>query len=163
MAYEVKFDGQDVEIDLAELAGLDMADIEADAGGFSATPKGYYMFTVKDAKLTDIADMPVIGFELEVAECYAVASDVETPESMVGKVHEENIFVNDVRKSVGQAKFLMQEAGYVGTGSLNDQLDGFCGHKFKAKIKHRAKKNDPDTIYANIDMKSVKPADAADE
>ncbi len=157
MSYEVKLDGQEVEIDLADLAGLEMDDIQAEAGGFEATPKGYYTFEVKDAKLHEIADKPVVGFALEVVECHAVASESETVESMVGKTHEENIFVSDVKKDIGRAKFIMQEAGFVGEGSLNNQLDGFCGHRFLAKIKNKAKKDDPDTIYANLDFKSIKP------
>ena len=155
--FAVKNDDNEVEVSLADLAGIDMNEIEEFEGGFDVTPKGAYVFQVKDAKLSEIAEYAVVAFELEVVECMAIASGDKTPESMVGVIHEENIFIIDVKKSIGQAKFLMRQAGYTATGTLNELLDGFCGTKFAAKIKHKAKKNDPDTIYANIDMKSVKP------
>jgi len=63
--------------------------VEAYEGGFDATPKGAYVFNVKDAKLTEIAEYPVIQFTLEIIECMAVASEDKTPESMVGVEHEE--------------------------------------------------------------------------
>ena len=155
--FSVKNHDVEVDVTLADLAGIDMNEVEEFEGGFDVTPKGAYVFQVKDAKLAEIADYPVIPFTLEVVECMAVAADDKTPEGMVGVAHEENIFVMDVQKAVGQAKFLMRSAGYAATGSLNELLDGFCGTKFAAKIKQKAKKNDPDTIYANLDMKSVKP------
>lgn len=154
--FTVTNNSQEVEVSLADLAGLDMSAVEAVAGGFELTPKGAYVFKVLDAKLAEFADYPVITFELEIIECLALASDDKTPEGMVGVKHDETIFIIDVQKSVGQAKFLMTEAGYRATGTLQELLDGFCGTKFSAKVKHKAKKNDPETIYANIEMKSVK-------
>lgn len=156
-AFNVTNNDQEVEVSLADLAGIDMDSVEAVEGGFEVTPKGAYVFQVTDAKLAEIAEYAVVQFTVKVVECMAVASDDKTPESMVDVEHEENIFIIDVQKSIGQAKFFMQAAGHNATGTLNQLLDGFCGTKFAAKIKHKAKKNDPDTIYANIDMKSVKP------
>lgn len=155
--FDVKMDDEEVNVSLADLAGIDMNEIEEYEGGFEVTPKGAYVFLVKDAKLSELGDYAVIAFELEVTDCMAVASEEKTTEQMVGVIHEENIFITDVKKSVGQAKFLMRAAGYTATGTLNELLDGFCGTKFAAKVKQKPKKNDPDTIYANIDMKSIKP------
>ena len=163
MAYEVKtLDDQgneiEVEVSLADLAGIDMDAVEAQAGGFEVTQKGAYVFRCSDAKLTDIADYPVVSFELEIVECMATSGD-KTEEQMVGEKHVENVFIKDVAKDIGRAKFLMQEAGYHGSGSLNDLLDGFVGTKFAAKIKHASAKDDKDKIYANLDVKSIKPVE----
>lgn len=154
---------EEMEVSLADIAGIDMNAVEAFEGGFESTPKGVYLFECKDAKLdsmeTKNGTSAVIQFVLEIADCYAVVSDDPkvTEESMKGKKHTETIFVSDVAKSVGQAKAIMQNAGYNAAGSLEDLLDGFCGSQFIAPIKHRKDPNDSDKIYANLVIKKITP------
>ena len=156
--FTVNNSGEDVVVSLADLAGINMDDVEEYEGGFILTPKGAYEFNCTNAELTEIADSPVIKFTCEIIGCTAIASDEHSPESIIGAIHEENFFIKDVQKTIGSAKRFMRIAGSpVMSGSLTDLLDGFCGTKFFGKIKHRPKKNDPETIYANLDMKSVKP------
>ena len=154
----VKNDGEEVEVPLADIAALNMDDVQADAGGFESTPVGTFTFNVLNAETTTLGDKPFIAFETEIVDCSAVIAEGKTEEDMVGVKHNENIFIGDVGKALAQAKFLMEAAGHSGSGSLKEMLDGFCGTKFTARVKHRKDKNDPDRVYANIDLKTVAPA-----
>lgn len=157
----VKQDDGDTEVSLADIAGIDMTSVEAFEGGFEPTPKGVYLFDVKDAGLDTITvdgvDKAVIYFETEIAECYALVDDSIEPESMVGWKHRETVFISDLKKSVGQAKAIMQNAGFSGSGTLEEMLDAFCGSQFVAPIKHRKDKNDTDKIYSNIVVSKITP------
>ena len=153
----VKNDGEEIEVSLADIANIDMNEVEAFEGGFEPTPKGVYQFLVKDAGLDTINDKAVIFFELEVEQVLALADDDKDPESLVGWKHKETIFVGDLAKSVGQAKAIMQNAGYVAQGNLETLLDGFCGMSFIAPIGWRKDKNDTDRVYSNIKVGKITP------
>lgn len=150
----VKNDGEEQEVNLADIAGIDMNNVEAFEGGFEPTPKGVFRFECKDAGLDTVSsgdvDKAVIYFENEVVECYALVDDSLEPESMIGWKHRETIFISDLAKSVGQAKAIMQNAGFKGSGTLEEMLDAFCGSQFISPIKHRKDKNDTDKIYSNL-------------
>ncbi len=157
----VKNDGEEQTVSLADIAGIDMNAIEAFEGGFEPTPKGVFLFDVKDAGLDTITsndvDKAVIYFEMEVAECYALLDDNIETESLVGWKHRETIYISDLAKSVGQAKAIMQNAGFSGSGTLEQMLDAFCGSQFVAPVKHRKDKNDTDKIYSNIVVSKITP------
>lgn len=157
----VKNDGEEVDVSLADIANIDMNEVEAFEGGFEPTPKGVFTFDVKDAGLETINDKAVIYFETEIAEVHALADDDADPEKLIGWKHKETIFVGDLAKSVGQAKAIMQNAGYEGTGTLEQLLDGFVGSSFIAPTKHRRDKNDADRIYSNIVVGKITPVPAA--
>lgn len=153
----IKTDNEEREVDLAEIAGIDMNNVEAFEGGFEPTPKGLFRFECKDAGLETIVDKAVIYFELEVQECYALVDDDKDMESMIGWKHRETIFITDLAKSVGQAKAIMQNAGFTGSGTLEEMLDAFCGSQFVAPIRHRRDKNDTDKIYSNLIVGKITP------
>ncbi len=151
----------ETEVSLADLAGIDMNNVDAFEGGFEPTPKGVFRFECKDAGLdiveTKNGDSATIYFDCEVQEVYALLDDSEDPEKLMGLNHRESIFVSDLAKSVGQAKAIMQNAGFSGSGTLEQMQDAFCGHQFIAPIKHRKDKNDTDRVYANLVVKKITP------
>ena len=153
----IKQDGEEADVSLADIAGIDMNNVEAFEGGFEPTPKGVYLFEVKDAGLDTVNDKAVIYFECEVAAVYALVDDDKDPESMIGWKHRESIFVGDLAKSVGQAKAIMQNAGFTGSGTLEQMLDAFCGSQFVAPVKQRKDKNDTDKVYGNIVVGKITP------
>lgn len=155
--YTVELNGEDVELSLEDISGIDMSTVEEFEGGFEATPVGSYAFLVKDAQITEIADKPTIQFELEVIGCDAINSETKDEQSIVGWIHKETIFVNDIAKSVGQAKAIMGHAGFTKVGALKELLDEFCGWKFTALTKQTKDRNDPDKIYANLKIKTIEP------
>ena len=159
----IKQGDEEMEVSLADIAGIDMNDVEAFEGGFEPTPKGVYLWEVKDAGLDTINEKAVIYFECECVECYTVLDDEKTEEQMAGWKHRETIFVSDLAKSVGQAKAIMQNAGFTGSGSLTDMLDAFCGSQFIAPVKQRRDKNDTDRVYANLVIGKISPPKSGDD
>ena len=164
-AITVKNEGEEIELGLADIAGIDMNEV-AEFEGFEATPKGLYDWEVKDAGLdtveTQNGNKGIIYFDLEATNCHALINDDRDPESMVGTKHRETIFIGDVAKSVGQAKAIMTNSGFVGKGKLDEMLDAFCGHAFTAPIKQRKDKNDTDKVYANLVIKKITPLSSPD-
>jgi len=163
-------DGVEGEVTLMDIAGMDMAGVEEFEGGFEPTPKGVYHFRCKDAELTSI-DMKdkktgdditraIIQFEFEIVNVLAFVDDGINPDEWIGKDHRETIFIQDVLKGVGQAKAIMTNAGFSGTGSLQELMDAFVGTEFEAPIGQRKDKNDPDRIYANIKIGKIMPHQA---
>ncbi len=159
--YVVKNDGEDVEVGLADIAGIDMANVEEFEGGFEPTPKGVYHWRCSDAGLDEVADKPVIYFESEVVECLGIVHESKTEEEMAGWKHRETIFIQDLAKGVGQAKAIMTNSGFKGSGTLSEMLDAFVGHEFVAPITQRKDKNDTDRIYANLKIGKITPVPQA--
>lgn len=161
---KIKQGDEEAEVSLADIAGIDMNAVEEFEGGFEPTPKGVYLWNCTDALLDSVETKnglsAVIRFDLECVECYAIMSDDKDEESMVGWKHQETIFVGDLAKSVGQAKFLMMHAGFTGSGTLEKMLDAFVGTQFIAPVKQRKDKNDTDRVYANIVIAKVTPPHA---
>ena len=153
----VKQNDEEMEVGLADIAGIDMNNVEAFEGGFEPTPKGVYLWEVKDGGIEEINGKAVIYFELEAQECYALVDDEREPEAMIGWKHREAIFVSDLAKSVGQAKAIMQNAGFTGSGKLDEMLDAFCGSQFISPIRHQRDKNDTDRIYAKLLVGKITP------
>ena len=126
-----------------------------------------YRWGCKDAGIDTIAsggfDKAVIFFELEAIEVYALVDDSIEPDSLVGWKHRETIFISDLAKSVGQAKAIMQNAGFSGSGTLEQMLDAFCGSEFISPIKQRKDKNDTDKIYANLVVGKITPVPSQPE
>lgn len=153
--------GDGDQISLADLAGIDMADVVENRGP-EPLPAGVYEFTVKEAELktreSKGVNKPVVELKLEVASCLVLVNSELAPEDYEGQLHFETIWITDVAKDLGRVKALMVDAGLEGSGPVNDLLMSFIGHNFIAPIKHRKNPNDADIIYANIDSKKVRPA-----
>ena len=160
----IKNDGEEQEVSLTDIAGIDMNEVQ-EFEGFEATPKGLYDWECKDAGLDTVETKNglsgIIYFDLEVTNCHTLIGDERDPATMVGSKHRETIFIGDVAKSVGQAKALMQHAGFNAAGKLDELLDAFCGHAFTAPIKQRKDKNDSDVVYSNLVIKKITPIGGA--
>ena len=158
---------EEQEVTLADIAGIDMATVVENEGGFDSTPKGAYRFKCTDGELTEIEvtnkktgdkeNRAIIRFKFDIVAVHSLVDDDIKAEDWVGKEHQEGIFVNDVAKSVGQAKAIMTNAGFSGTGTLQELMDGFCGTEFDAPIGQRKDKNDPDRVYSNIKIGKITP------
>ena len=162
----IKQNDTEMEVGLADIAGIDMNAVEAFEGGFEATPKGVYVWEVKDAGIkpqdSQKGKKATIYFELECQQCLALVDDDRDEESMIGWKHIETIWIGDLAKSVGQAKAICQNAGFEHKGSLEEMLDAFCGHQFVSPIKQRKDKNDTDIVYSNLVIKKITPVPGAE-
>lgn len=156
----VKNEGEEIELSLEDIAGIDMGDVE-EFNGFENLPAGIFDFAVKDAGLETVETKDgikaVIFFSLEVEKVHVLVDDAIDPDSIIGSLHRETVWINDIEKGVGQAKAVMTNAGFTAKGKLEDLLDAFCGSKFTAPIKHTKNKNDPDIVYANLVTKKITP------
>jgi len=166
-------DGTEMSVSLADIAGMDMAQVEEFEGGFDPTPKGVYHFRCKDAELTQIdfkdkktgedVTRAIIQFDMEIVNVLAFVDDGINVNDWIEKVHQETVFITDVAKGVGQAKAIMTNAGFTGNASLQELLDAFVGTEFDAPIAHRKNKDDPDVIHANIKIGKIIPHAQAQE
>ena len=153
----------DEEVSLADIAEIDLGEVE-EVTGFATIPAGVYEFRVQSAELTtiDTKDGPrgAIANELEIINVLNLvgASEVD-PESLIGRTHRETFFLSNLEEGVGRQKALMARSGFAESGKLTDLLDQFTGHTFIAAVKTRKDKNDPDRIFANIDLKKVQPSE----
>lgn len=153
----------DQEFSLADVAGIDMNEVEANYGPDNL-PACVVELRVVDAKLevhtntkTNVKKA-VVKIETEVVNTLAVVDPNIPLESLIGRKHYESFFLTDLKKDLGRVKALMAESGFTGTGSLTELLNQFIGHQFVATINNRKDKNDADITYANINLKKVKPA-----
>lgn len=168
--FVLEIDGENVQVSLTDLAGIDMAEVEPYRGG-EVTPEGVYEWRGKSAEIdtmeindkdsdTGRAVRPVITFCSEALAVRSVKDRSIDPDSLVGVEHYERFFIRDLRKDLGRVTAFLGDSGMTGEGSLQDMLERFTGHEFIAAVKHRKDKNDPDRRYANLDMKTVAPIGA---
>lgn len=152
-------------VSLADLAGIDMADVAEVRG--STFPAGGFQFMVEEAKLAVIGqgDKQKAGIQFKFV-CRDVISLIDASkdaESIIGKFHVETCFLTDPTEGLGHAKAFMADSGYKAAGKLGEILNGFVGHEFRCRITNNADKNDKDIIYANIGLNigrwKVVPAD----
>jgi hypothetical protein len=149
----------DEDVSLADIAGVDMSQVEEFR--FENTPKGIYQWVCKNAEVVKLGNKPAIRYELEASNVIALSDDSLDPDKYVGHKHNEAIFITDLEKDIGRAKAFMIDAGFEGSGTLQELLDQFVGHEFISAIGHRKDKNDTDKVYANIDYGKVKPLEEA--
>jgi len=164
--FNVEIDGSEQAISLADLAGVDLSGIEAYRGG-GALPAGIYEFRIKNAEISTLeftdrktnedVEVPIVDIGCEVIACRKTkAADVD-PEQLAGAAHNERFFIRDVRKDLGRVVALLQDIGMQGSGSLQDLLDQAVGREFACAIKTRKDKNDPDRVFANLDLNTIEP------
>lgn len=154
----------DQEFSLADLAGIDMNEVEANYGPENLPPCVVELRVI-DAKLEAVktkgGDGPTkaaVRIETEVVNALSVVDPNIPLESLIGRKHYETYYLTDLAKDLGRVKALLVDSGFQGTGSLTDMLNQFVGHQFICAINNRKDKNDSDIVYANINLKKVKPA-----
>ncbi len=156
---------------LADLAGIELAQVEANFG-FAPTPAGTYVFRVKSTELvakemtprgeTEKITVPAVVFIFSAVNCLNLNDKTKDPASYVDVEHMETFFIRDLQQDLGRCRALMESAGLQMIGSFQDLLDGFIGTEFTAVITNRADKNDKDRIYANLNLKMVAPHGGGD-
>jgi len=157
MSDEVKIlnGGVEVEISLAELADVDISDVEISYGGFSTTPPSVALWKVLSMEFKSFGEHTVVQIENECEKCYAVKSDEFDENTMIGTKHNESIFIKDIVKDIGQVKGFLEKIGITGVSKLSEGMDRATGMKYVAKIAHARNKDDPDKPYVNMDIKGI--------
>lgn len=144
----------DENVNLADIAGVDMADVKEFR--FENTAKGIYQFKVLDSGLKKLGEKAAAVFQLEITNCFAVTDDTKQPEDMIGVKHQEAIFITDAEKDLGRIKAFMVDSGLTGSGTLTELMDQFVGTEFVAPVVQRKDKNDTDKVYSNLDYNKIK-------
>jgi len=162
----VMIDGQMQSLtDIADLDNLTMDEVEENTGG-DTTPAGVYQFAVRKAERSTTertingtkVTVPMYKFEFEAVNVLALTDPNLELASQVGRKHFESIAIVDLKKDLGRVKALMERGGYATAGiAMVDLMLGFVGHEFVALVKNRKSKDDADVVYANIDLKKIKP------
>lgn len=160
---DVSLNVDGAEISLAELAGLNMDDIEEVR--FEVLPKGLSaVFRNKSADIVKMGEKPAISLTYEVMKIFGETEEMND-ENMVGKEHQELFFLSgkEPLKVLGMMKAHMSDAGFSASGELQDVLDKYQSHMCKAVIKHTVNKDDEDRPYARMDrLKPFVPEDAGE-
>lgn len=164
--YTVKVNNEEQGVTLADLAGIDMSEVEEYRGG-GITPEGVYEWQVVSATLDKLSFLdkksgenvtaPIIDIKLRANACLQCKDPGIDPVELVGIEFNERFFIRDAIKDIGKIKAFMSDIGFTGSGSLGDQLDQLINMEFTAAVKHRKNNNDPDRPYANLDNKTIKP------
>ncbi len=159
------------EASLADLAGIDLAQVEANFG-FAVTPAGTYVFRVKSTELSSMEftpkgeDEPIVApivvYTFVATNCLNLNDKQKDTTEYIGIEHTETFFIRDLMKDLGRCRALMEQGGLQMVGTFQELLDGFIGMEIKCVVTNRPDKNDKDRIYANIDLKKVAPAGAGD-
>jgi len=163
MALEDVLIGDDQLATLAELAELDISDVDP-WRGYTQFPVGMFHWRVQSSDLstqdTKSGKRAVMSVTLECLAVEALQDKTLNPADYIGEVHQERIMIFDLDKSVGQMVALMQDAGFQGKGTFLQLMRQFGESKieFKGGIKHRRDKDDPDKVYANLDPQKIRPA-----
>jgi len=148
----VNLTGSESQVSLADIAGIDMTDVKEVR--FENLPIGSYEFKSEPGELSSIGEgedaKALIRFPLIVTAVYAVSEGVDAA-IIVGKKHSQGFQIKTM-EDLGRAKAFLVDAGFKGTGQLQELLTAFEGHVFRANIKHTRDKNDKDRIFANIDF-----------
>lgn len=151
------------EVSLLQLAQVDMTSIEEYR--FENRPAGVYVFRVKNAD-TDTIEVTdeesggtvkrgAIVITLDVINCLSLNDPNLNPADQIGTEHREMIFLSDLQKGLGRLKALMNDAGFVSNGPLDEVLNNFKGFEFVANITVSKSKKDPDKEFSNLSK--VKP------
>lgn len=151
----------DEEVGLMDIAGLEMDDVQEYR--LQVTPAGKYHWRIVESKLDhlnvrrdkdgdpqDKVEKPVIQFELEAQNCFALVDDKLDPSNFVGQKHTETFFITDPQKDLGRVKAFLVDIGLEGKGTLQSLLDTAHGMEFVSDVTNRPDKNNPDFIYANL-------------
>jgi len=150
----------EVEVSLADLAGVDMSDVQEVRS--SVIPAGKFHFRIKDSEMKAVEstnkedpqgakiNKPVIRFELEAQNCFSLVDDTLDPEDHINDKHYETFWINDLKKDLGRVKAFLVDIGIDGNKPLNDLLAEAHGMEFVGDITHSKKKDNPDEFWVNL-------------
>lgn len=142
------------QVSLADIAGINMDDVAEVRG--STFPAGAFKLVVDYAKLAvmgrDDDKKAGIQFKFKCSDVLSLIDTSKDADTIIGKFHVETCFLKDPMEGLGRTKAFMADAGFKGTGSLQELLAAFVGHEFKCVITNSPDRNDKDIIYANIGL-----------
>lgn len=163
---------------LADFMEVDISEIKANAGGFSLTPAGNYVFSVESIKIgtttrrmkdtNEEFKCPNVSLIFKIEEVMSVADQSIDEGSLIGTKHSEFVAIDTTNadyfsKAVGKLKAMAEGMGadVDGLKSPTDILKAMAGKRFSAKIRKGSYKNkDGEKVdTADLDIRSMKPAD----
>lgn len=150
----------DNQLSLADIAGLDMSNVEAVR--YQRTPAGCYIFSIAEAKLGTYGEgdnaKAAAMFELKIENVISLSDDSIDQAAWVGKVHKETFFLRKEHfmDDLGRVVAFLQDIGLQTAGDLQVLLDASKGHLFQGFVTHTPDKNDKDKIYANLNRDQKK-------
>ena len=147
-------------LSLADLADIDVSNIEEVR--FSTLPLGVFGFEVQEAELSehekDGERRFKAVFPCKVIEVKTVLEANVDKESLNGKLHTEQFFINpqdseeDVQKSIGRIRAFVTDIGMDSRGKLGDIVRNTKGHVFTAKTAKQKDKNDKSIEYTRLKL-----------
>lgn len=159
-------DGLDEGFSLADLADIDVSDIEEIR--FIDLPAGVYDWEVTEADLheeeKDGERRFRIEFQIKVLEVFAVLEPNVDKESLLGKQHTERFYIKpkeseeEVKKSIGRVRAFVADIGCDNKGKLGDIVRNTKGHTFKAPTVKQTDKNDKSRQYTRLKLEPAKKA-----
>lgn len=149
--------GVEQEASLAEIADLDITNLEAAFGGFTKTPPSVALWVVENMELVATKKSnPMVSIECKCVKPYAINDDSMQLEDMVDFKHIERIVVKDANEDMKKVVGFLQMIGIETSGKLSELMDRATGIAFVAVIKHSKNKDDPENPYVNMDIKGIK-------
>ena len=164
----VNIEGQENQVSLADLAGINIDEVEEKEfktfaqGNFDWEVQANSDFDTFDKEDDDTGEnitVPVITVTCKCIHVHAITDKNEDPNSWMGEEHTERFQVKDL-SDIGRFKALMTNSGFTetirGQGmSLQQCMEKFHGWRFNAKVSHTKSKKDASKVYANL--RDVKP------
>jgi len=162
-------DGIENQMSLADIAGLDVSDVEELRS--SQIPAGLFVFEVTKTGLdeTTVGDDEELRYkaaiELKVVGVETIVEKGVEESDVMNKTHTETFFINpaEAQKGIGFLKGFITDIGGDSTGNIGGVEDGpegfldrIVGHRFTAKIiKKKARDGN---FYSRLQLLKVKKA-----
>lgn len=165
LAAHARFMSADGEVSLADLADIDVSDI--DEVRFENLPPGVYEFEVLSADLGEKLNRDqekrfLASFEFKIMAVKSVLKGGIDKESLVGKVHKEQLYINpadtqdDIKKAIGRIRAFVSDMGCESAGKLGDIVANTKGHSFTSKIVEQKDRSDSSIVYARLRLEPAK-------
>lgn len=161
----LEIDGAEGEYALDDLLNFDTTEIEENEG-WTQAPAGVAEWRLTDASIgvkqmkdkdTDLnVNRLVVSFKLQAIAYLTVKGD-DDPTKLAGTEHTESFYIKDLKKDIGRVKYFVGRIGLPNTGSPSVYVPACVNAEFAAAMKHTVDKNNKDRVFANLDMKSIKP------
>lgn len=149
------------EFNLADLAGLDVSEVEEVR--FETLAQGVYEFKINATKLDEGDNKDGekrfwAEIELEVVDVKAVIDRGIDKESLIGKKLTEKLYIvpAEWQKGVGRIRAWLADTGLENAGELGPLLESATGHIFTGKIVHQTDKDDKSVKYARLRLDAKK-------
>jgi hypothetical protein len=157
--FDILNDGEETEITMEDLAGVQLDGVEAKFAGFEKTPPCLAAWKIKEASIEAMGDNPAFVFLCECVKVYEVAEGFKLNP---GFEHQEIFFIQDIAKTLPNVVAFLQKLGIATTGSAKELLDKSVGSTFVAKVVHTRNKKEPENPYANMQHRGIMTVEEAE-